>query len=76
VDLSDCSGFIAAREDDEDAFDRCRNWLGPHQPGVNAPDPTEGDAAAAAAAGSPAAPASTGPALAATDPTLDYLLGP
>ena len=80
VDLSGCSGFIAARKDDPDSFDSCRNWLGPHQPGVNAPDPTEGDAASAAAAaagpGSDAIPVSTDAALPASEPVLDYLLGP
>ncbi len=77
VSLSECSGFIAARDDDPDAFDRCRNWLGPHQPGVNAPDPTErATTRTRSSHGGAAAPASTSQGLPAADPVLDYLLGP
>jgi ABC-type transporter Mla subunit MlaD len=41
---NDCSPFrnIGPRNAQEQAFfDRCTNWLGPYQPGVTAPDPTE-----------------------------------
>jgi hypothetical protein len=32
---------------DRKAFDDCRQWLGPYQPGITAPDPTEASAGAA-----------------------------
>ena len=37
-------------EEDQELFDDCNSWLGPNQPGINAPDPTEGGEAATAAA--------------------------
>ena len=38
LDLGGCSGYFT----DIDAKNRrCNRWLGPYQPGVNAPDPTE-----------------------------------
>jgi hypothetical protein len=43
------------------AFDSCNQWLGPHQPGVNAPDPTEINGEAGAASSSRRTPASRKP---------------
>ena len=69
-----CSGFIAAREDEE-AFDRCRNWLGPHQPGVNAPDPTE-EMPRRPQPQEPPRLRRHRPGRSRDGPVLDYLLGP
>jgi virulence factor Mce-like protein len=82
VDLppTGCSGYFKRREGNEEVFDRCNQWLGPYQPGINAPDPTEGGPAAASAsrAAPPAiaAPAAAAPAKAADNSLLDFLLGP
>ena len=43
----DCREYRVSREPDDAAFDRCRQWLGPYQPGITAPDPTEGATSAA-----------------------------
>jgi virulence factor Mce-like protein len=90
VSVGGCSGFFAGPGEDAEAqenFENCKQWLGPYQPGINAPDPTLGQdvrgigsetqaaaAPAAGAAGAAAAPAAApGPA---SDPVLDYLLRP
>jgi virulence factor Mce-like protein len=75
--INDCSEYFVTREGHEDTFDECNQWLGPFQPGINAPDPTRSGQTEAAAA--PAAAAFT--ADPATEPAvdtrvLDYLLGP
>lgn len=38
LDLGGCSAYFTNIESDKR---RCNRWLGPYQPGVNAPDPTE-----------------------------------
>ena len=50
-----CSVYANHRTGQEAAFDRCRQWLGPSQPGINEPDPTATPptAPAAQAPGSP-----------------------
>jgi phospholipid/cholesterol/gamma-HCH transport system substrate-binding protein len=45
--VNDCREYRTSREPDDHAFDRCRQWLGPYQPGITAPDPTEDGASAA-----------------------------
>ena len=64
--VNDCSEYFVTREGHEDTFDKCNQWLGPYQPGINAPDPTRGGESAtqAAAPATPSAP-STGPSSAA-----------
>jgi ABC-type transporter Mla subunit MlaD len=91
VDVGGCSEYFFARGEEPEeqrAFDECNGWLGPYQPGINAPDPTEDSAAAASAAASeatPPEPASAPPAPTdraaplrdgGTAPLLDYLLRP
>ena len=39
--LNDCRKWRVRRDPSDRSFDRCRQWLGPYQPGINAPDPTE-----------------------------------
>jgi hypothetical protein len=34
-----CGNYVVRREGAEEVFDDCNQWLGPYQPGVNAPDP-------------------------------------
>jgi hypothetical protein len=71
LDLGGCSGYFTTI----DAKNRhCNRWLGPYQPGVNAPDPTEipgekgeepaAAQATAAAASSPQPPSAPTPPLA------------
>jgi hypothetical protein len=45
VIVNDCRKFRVRRDPRDSSFDRCRQWLGPYQPGINAPDPTEQGAA-------------------------------
>ena len=84
-----CSDYFFARgeePEEQEAFDDCNQWLGPYQPGINAPDPTEGSAreattAAASTRAPVAAPTAvvrddSGTARGAARPLLDYLLGP
>jgi virulence factor Mce-like protein len=47
--INDCREYRVSREPDDSAFDRCNQWLGPYQPGITAPDPTEDGAGAAVA---------------------------
>jgi virulence factor Mce-like protein len=78
VDLppNGCSGYFNRREGQEEVFDRCNQWLGPYQPGINAPEPVAGAASASAAPPAPVSPAPASPGEA-TDPSLlDFLLGP
>jgi ABC-type transporter Mla subunit MlaD len=84
-----CSDYFFTRGEEPEeqrTFDECNQWMGPYQPGINAPDPTEGGASAAAApastpsppAGGGTPPGAAGPATrdAGTAPLLDYLLRP
>jgi hypothetical protein len=41
VIINDCRRYRVRRDPRDSSFDRCRQWLGPYQPGINAPDPTE-----------------------------------
>jgi ABC-type transporter Mla subunit MlaD len=55
-----CENYRATREDAEEVFDECQQWLGPDQPGVTTPDPTAGGSSSsrsrtARKAGAPAA---------------------
>jgi ABC-type transporter Mla subunit MlaD len=45
--VNDCREYRVSRDPEDTSFDRCRQWLGPYQPGINAPDPTEDGANAA-----------------------------
>jgi virulence factor Mce-like protein len=80
-----CSDYFFTRgeeREEQETFDECNQWLGPYQPGINAPDPTE-DAVdtAAPAASAPAADVQPGDGGASRDDVtsqalLDYLLTP
>ena len=57
--VSQCSGYEnrspmrasgAEKAEIEAQLEQCNGWLGPNQPGINAPDPSAGGAAAAVAA--------------------------
>jgi hypothetical protein len=39
--VNPCSAYQVKRTGHESLFDDCNQWLGPYQPGINAPDPTE-----------------------------------
>ncbi len=49
--VNQCSPYQVKRTGQEALFDSCNQWLGPYQPGINAPDPTEipGEAGSASA---------------------------
>jgi virulence factor Mce-like protein len=67
LDLGGCSAYFTTITSENR---RCQRWLGPYQPGVNAPDPTE----IPGEEGEPEAEAATaGPD---DEPLLDYLIGP
>jgi virulence factor Mce-like protein len=71
VQLGGCSVYFNRREGQEELFDRCNQWLGPYQPGINAPEPAGSARAATALASRPPARAE------ATDMALlDFLLRP
>jgi hypothetical protein len=53
--------------------ENCSSWLGPRQPGVNAPDPTDGPAISAAP---PTRRVDEGFSAAQSQQALDFLLGP
>jgi phospholipid/cholesterol/gamma-HCH transport system substrate-binding protein len=63
--VNQCSSYQV--KPSKELLDKCNQFLGPTQPGVTTPDPTEGSAAAATAS---APPAATG-----AEPALDFLLG-
>jgi phospholipid/cholesterol/gamma-HCH transport system substrate-binding protein len=65
--VNQCSGYEV--KPTEEHIASCNQFLGPTQPGVTTPDPTEGSTSAAAAAPAPA------PAPDPAEPALDYLLG-
>jgi virulence factor Mce-like protein len=83
LDLGGCSAYFTTITAENR---RCQRWLGPYQPGVNAPDPTEipgeegeggedeGDAESPAARAVAAAQATPEPP--ADETLLDYLLTP
>jgi virulence factor Mce-like protein len=67
LDLGGCSAYFTTITPENR---RCQRWLGPYQPGVNAPDPTE----IPGEEGEPEAePAAVGGG---DEPLLDYLIGP
>jgi virulence factor Mce-like protein len=67
LDLGGCSAYFTTITSENR---RCQRWLGPYQPGVNAPDPTE----IPGEEGEPEAePAAVGDG---DEPLLDYLIGP
>jgi hypothetical protein len=59
----------------EAQIENCASWLGPRQPGVNAPDETDGPALAGAAP-SAAKPVDEGFSASQSQQFLDFLLGP
>ncbi len=75
----ECSSYFNHRSGQEAALDRCKQWLGPNQPGINQPDPTAA-APATPSAAAPVAQATGSPRAASSltyaEPVLDYLLGP
>ena len=73
--VAPCSAYLTQPEGD--VLEDCNQFLGPTQPGVTTPDPTEG-AAAAAVAATPEPPAPpTPPAVSPVETGLiDYLLAP
>ncbi len=75
VSVGPCSGYFNHREGQEAVFDQCRQWLGPNQPAINQPDPTA-TAEPSRTSATAAAAALQEPALPASEPVLDYLLGP
>jgi virulence factor Mce-like protein len=77
----ECSPYTAQPTPEQ--LERCTSWLGPYQPGVNAPDPTEGGAGRAARVANPEARTGDAPYLPpaqrgdrAAEAALDYLLSP
>jgi hypothetical protein len=75
-----CGSYQVLRnETNEASFDLCRQWLGPYQPGINAPDPTKPSGTEPAhlqpVSAAPARRPSATDAKAAA-PLLDYLLAP
>jgi virulence factor Mce-like protein len=84
LDLGGCSGYFTTITSENR---RCQRWLGPYQPGVNAPDPTEipgeeGEGGAGEGEGdsTPAAQAVVAAQAPAEQPSddrlLDFLLAP
>jgi ABC-type transporter Mla subunit MlaD len=69
VIINECSPYTV--KPSQELLDECNQFLGPTQPGVTTPDPTEGSAAAAAAPAEPAPSERSDPESAA----LDFLLG-
>jgi hypothetical protein len=69
--VNQCSAYQVKRQGNEALFDDCNQWLGPYQPGLNAPDPTKTSGKAATASSPPPRPR-TGLGT----PALDYLLSP
>ena len=73
--VNDCSTYQV--KPSKELLDKCNQFLGPTQPGVTTPDPTEGSAAASAPA-TPAAgpqPAPQPSSSPDSEPALDFLLG-
>jgi hypothetical protein len=57
--VNQCSPYQVKRTGQEELVDSCNQWLGPYQPGINAPDPTEISGEAGAASASRRTPALT-----------------
>ena len=81
--VGECGGYQVNREGNEELFDTCNQWLGPYQPGINAPDPTASPVAPSASAKRDSRPVAAALARAAPQartsrdaPLLDYLLQP
>ncbi len=74
--VAPCSTYMTQASDE--ILDDCNQFLGPTQPGVTTPDPTEGAAAATTPVAAPAVPAAAPAAPPAGGATglLDYLLAP
>jgi hypothetical protein len=71
--VNECIGYTTEAE--KQALDKCNQFLGPTQPGVTTPDPTEGSTPSAA--GTPAAAtAAPAPAQSGGAGLLNYLLAP
>jgi ABC-type transporter Mla subunit MlaD len=68
--VNPCSGYQV--KPSEELLAQCNQFMGPTQPGVTTPDPTEGSASASAPAQAQASAAPADPASAAAD----FLLGP
>ena len=67
-----CGSYQVVRNSANEAiFDPCRQWLGPYQPGINAPDPTRRAAPQRAASRR-----ARGTKARVAAPLLDYLLAP
>ena len=60
----------------EKQIENCASWLGPRQPGVNAPDPTDGPALGGGGAAAGAKRIEPGFSALQTQQALDFLLGP
>jgi virulence factor Mce-like protein len=76
--FNECSPYTT--DPSEELLAECNQFLGPTQPGVTTPDPTEGGAAAASAPPAPREPEpepapETGKGLSDAEPALDFLLG-
>ena len=69
--VNECSAYQV--KPSEDLLERCNQFMGPTQPGVTTPDPTEGGASDAAASNAAAVPTPEGDA---SDAAADFLLGP
>lgn len=39
--VNECSAYQVTRKGNGPLFDNCNQWLGPYQPGITAPDPTQ-----------------------------------
>jgi virulence factor Mce-like protein len=78
--VNSCTPYVT--NPSETQIETCNQFLGPNQPGVTTPDPTEGATAAASTAKAPPAPAPAPPRpaaprnkpVSAADGLLDYLL--
>ena len=75
VAINDCSPYNA--NPSPQLLEKCASWLGPYQPGINAPDPTAGfDRVPTARQAAPPPPQPVTPPLRDAGPLLDFLLRP
>ena len=70
--VGECSSYQV--NPSEELLDSCNQFLGPTQPGVTTPDPTEGGAAAAASSSPPTPDRSEQTSTDPTETALDFLL--
>jgi hypothetical protein len=70
--VNECSPYTV--KPSQDLIEECNQFLGPTQPGVTTPDPTETHAHSSASASEASAPAPEAPK-SETDTALDFLLG-